>query len=91
VKPVNLNKSNSTKPGGYTDWKRKIIEATQTQDSDTDNGQYISLLIPKFSTIPRGSRLTPERLNSIIIEENLTPQKKELFTEILYNKKAAFT
>jgi len=27
----------------------------------------------------------------MIIEKNLTPQEKKLFTEILYNKKTAFT
>ena len=91
MKPVNLDKSNNTKPEEYTDWKRRVIEVTQIQDSDTDSGQYISLLIPKFSTIPRGSRLTPERLNSIIIGKNLTPQEKKLFTEILYNREAIFT
>ncbi len=37
VKPVNLNKSDSTKLGGYTDWKRRVIEATQTQNFDTGN------------------------------------------------------
>ncbi len=28
VKPVDFNESDSIKLGGYTDWKRKIIEIT---------------------------------------------------------------
>ncbi len=36
MKPVDLDKLNNTKPGEYTDWKRKIIEITQTQDSNTN-------------------------------------------------------
>ena len=38
MKPVDLDELDNTKLGGYTDWKRRIIEITQTQDSDTDNG-----------------------------------------------------
>ncbi len=30
MKPVNLDKLDDTKLGGYTDWKRRIIEVTQT-------------------------------------------------------------
>ena len=29
IKPVNLNKSNNIKLGGYVDWKRRVIEITQ--------------------------------------------------------------
>jgi len=35
MKSVNLDESNGIKLREYTDWKRKIIEITQTQDSDT--------------------------------------------------------
>ena len=91
MKLVNLNKSDGTKPGGYVDWKRKIIEVTQTQDSDTGGGQYVSFFISKFSAIPRGFRFTPERLSSMTVGEDLISQEKELFTEILYNKKVTST
>jgi len=30
VKSVDLDKSDGTKLGGYTDWKRRVIEVTQT-------------------------------------------------------------
>ena len=35
VKSVDLGESDGTKSGGYTDWKRRVIEVTQTQDFDT--------------------------------------------------------
>jgi len=72
VKPVNLSELDGIKLGGYTDWKRRVIEATQIQDSDTNIGQYTSLFISKFFIILRGSRLTPERLSSMIVGEDLT-------------------
>ncbi len=30
VKSVNLNKSDDIKPGGYANWKKRVIEVTQT-------------------------------------------------------------
>ncbi len=36
MKLVDLGESDNTKPEEYTDWKRRIIEATKTQNSDTD-------------------------------------------------------
>jgi len=38
MKLINLGESDSTKPGEYIDWKRRIIEITKTQDFDTNSG-----------------------------------------------------
>lgn len=43
-------------------------------------------LIPKFSSIPKGARLSLERLRKIIIQDNKTIQEKEVFTKMLYNR-----
>jgi len=40
----------------------------------------------KFSDIERGSRLIKERLNSLIIKEDLMKQEKKLFIEMFYNR-----
>jgi hypothetical protein len=52
-------------------------------------GKYDYLLISKFSIISREARLTPKRLAKIKIGEKLLKAKKDLLTEILYNRKAA--
>lgn len=45
-------------------------------------------LIPKFTFIVKRARLTLEQLVKIMMENSITKQKKEVFTEMLYNKKA---
>jgi hypothetical protein len=51
--------------------------------------KYDYLLISKFSTINRKTRLTFKRFARIKIEKKLLKAKKDLLTEILYNRKAA--
>jgi hypothetical protein len=53
------------------------------------SGKYDHLLIPKFFTIGRKARLTPERFTEIKIGKKLLKIEKDLLTKILYNRKAA--
>ncbi len=38
MKLVDFGELDDIKPERYTDWKRRIIEVTQTQNFDTNNG-----------------------------------------------------
>jgi hypothetical protein len=51
--------------------------------------KYDYLLISKFSTINRKTRLTPERLAKMKIGKELLEIEKDFLTEILYNCKTA--
>ncbi len=51
--------------------------------------QYSYWLISKFIPISKGARITPERLQRMIIEDGMTPQENDLLTEMLYNREAA--
>ena len=53
------------------------------------NRPYADWLIPKFSSIARGSRLTPERLDAMIFGPSLTQQEKDVLVEVLYNREEA--
>ncbi len=50
--------------------------------------KYTHWLIPKFISIAKRARLTPERLGKMIIGEGMTAQEKEVLTEMLYNRAA---
>jgi hypothetical protein len=52
-------------------------------------GKYDYLLISKFSIISRETRLISKRLTEIKIGKKLLEIKKDLLTEILYNRKTA--
>jgi len=45
-------------------------------------------LIPKFSNIPRGTRLTTEHISGLKIGMGITNQEKEILMEVLYNGEA---
>ncbi len=46
-------------------------------------------MIPKFSDIEEGSRLTPERAEKLRIGSDITEQEKDLFLMMLFNREVA--
>ena len=54
-----------------------------------DTGKYAGILVPKFSTIKRGERLTPERLAKLEMGKELRPAERKLLKEMLFNREAA--
>jgi hypothetical protein len=67
VKPVDLDELDGSIPGGSKFWREDMIrEEMKNVDSDLDD-LYAKWLIPKFSKIAKGSRLTPERIEKLIV------------------------
>jgi hypothetical protein len=52
-------------------------------------GKYRTYLIPRFYDIPRGLKITKERLKSLDIGEDLSMEERELFKEMLLNREGA--
>ena len=88
-KPINLGSSDGTKPLGNPNWRAETI-AQETYVHDPES-KYAKFLIPKFSKIAKGARLKPQRLAEMRIGSNLTPQERELLTEMLYNREAVLS
>ena len=86
MQPVNSSISDGSKPDGSNDWK---VNAIKNEVPILDpNDKYTHWLIPKFTPIAKGARLTPERLAKMIIGDGMTLQEKEVLTEMLYNREA---
>ena len=85
VKPVDTDQTDGSIPGGILNWKDKALEKEKGLPK---NDKFPDYLIPKFSAIPRGSRLTPERMKKLIIGDGLLPRERELFEEMLYCREA---
>jgi hypothetical protein len=67
IKPVDLDELNNNIPGKSKFWREDMIrEEMKNVDSDSDD-LYAKWLIPKFSKIAKGSRLTPERIEKLIV------------------------
>ena len=86
VRPVDLGVSDGSKPGGILDWVEKSKLTDVVHD---EKGEYSEWLIPKFSDIEKGSRLTEERAVKLVIGEGLTVQERAVFFEMLYNREKA--
>lgn len=86
VRPVDRPQGDGSRPGGDADWKDKLFDEARLK---MQKGPFDHWLTPKFSEIPRGSRLTAERVGKLIIGPDLTPQEKELLIEMLYYREAA--
>ncbi len=86
VQPVDLDLSDGYKPNGSDVWRKNAIKREIPILDSTD--KYTYWLILKFTPIAKGARLTLERLSKIIIGDGMTTQKKDVLTEILYNREA---
>ena len=86
VRLVDSSDSDGSKPRGCIDW----FERSKAEDIPyLDSRQYSDWLTPKFSDIPKGSRLIEELIKELIIGDSLWPKEKELFIEMLYNREKA--
>jgi hypothetical protein len=86
VRPVDCGKSDGDNPGGVMNW----VEISKRSDVYHEPmGKYSKWLIPKFSDIERGSRLTEERISKLKMGTGLTKEERELFVEMLYNREKA--
>jgi hypothetical protein len=82
VRLVDLGDSDGSKLRGRSDWfERSKADDVLCQDP----GLYSNWITPKFSDIPKGSRLTKERIKDLIVGDSLWPKEKELLIEMLYN------
>ena len=77
-------------PGGVLNWK-EIIQRTERWIGPPE--PFDHLITRRFSGLPipisKGSRLTPERVDNIVMGENLLPREKELLIALLFNREAA--
>ena len=86
LQPVDLNLPDGSKPNESDAWRLDAIKR-EIRILDPTN-KYTHWLIPKFTSIAKGARLTPKRLCKMIIEEGMTAQEKEVLIEMLYNRVA---
>ena len=86
MQPVDQKLLDGSKPDGSDTWRVNAIKKEIPILDPTD--KYTHWLIPKFTPIAKGARLTPERLAKMIIGDGMTSQEKDLLTEMLYNREA---
>ncbi len=74
IQPVNSSNSDGSTLDGNKNWKKRAIQ--QERFTVEVGAKYKDLLIPKFSDLAKRSRLTPERLQKMIVDEAMILQEK---------------
>jgi hypothetical protein len=86
--PVDLGISSGEAPKGDDDWLEKARLEKPAPKHVSKFGDFN--LVGRFSDLPPGFRLTPERAEKLTIGDEMTPNEKELLLEVLMNREAAF-
>ena len=89
VKVVLVDEAHSAgiKPSGEEGCRESLIK--EEKERGLDGGAYPGVLVPKFSTIEWGRRLTQARIRKLYIGEHLTKNEQDLLLEMLFNREAA--
>jgi len=80
IRPANQQHTGGIKSEGSENWKKLLIGLPCPE-----NKKY-PWLIPKFSDIERGSRLTPERIEKLKIGKGITKEEREVLIEVLFSR-----
>jgi len=78
--PANQQHTGGIKLEESENWKKLLIGLPCPE-----NKKY-PLLIPKFSDIERGSRLTPERIEKLKIGKGITKEEREVLMEVMFSR-----
>jgi len=80
IRPASQQHTGGIKPEGSENWKKLLIGLQYPE-----NKKYL-WLIPKFSDIERGSRLTPERIEKLKIRKGVKKEEREVLMEVLFSR-----
>lgn len=90
VLPVDEGHAVGESPAGDVLWREKALaKERRLLEITGDARKYRGFLIPKFTSIVRGRRLTPTRIKQLNIGPNLRPAERDLVLQVLYNREAA--
>ena len=89
VHPAEVGYSDGSAPTWDVDWKKRRLAEEGKRGPSGPPGEFDHWLIPKFSSIPRGERLTEERVKDLVVGEGLWPRERELLVAMLYNREEA--
>ena len=84
VRPVSQLHEGGLRPRGKGNWHAEAI----SKEYYKLGGTYAGWLIPKFSDIERGLRLTEERIKKLKVGSDLSAEEHDVLLEVLFNCEA---
>ena len=89
VLPVSTSQTDGSVPGGLNDWRERALAREQAVGLYSAPYRYNQWILPRFTTFKRGTRLTPERLERLLIGDILLSSERDLLIEVLFNREGA--
>ena len=89
VLPVSTSQTDGSVPGGLNDWRERALAREQAAGLYSAPYRYNQWILPRFATFKRGTRLTPERLERLLIGDILLSSERDLLIEVLFNREGA--
>jgi hypothetical protein len=89
VRTVPLGTKDGEKPGGLEDWQEVCLARYHAKPAPDEASNFDRFLRPRITGFARGSRLTPERLERLIVGTELWDGEKQLLTELLFKREGA--
>lgn len=89
ILPLDNIPSDGTTPEGDPHWKEKRL--AKVQGLMESNAKYSDYITPKFSLMPRGTRIHGERLQGLLdqVKDTLSSEETDIFLNVMYNREAA--
>jgi hypothetical protein len=88
--PVKKLDESGDSPGGDFNWKQQVLKKVDLERAKREHTRkYKDFIIPRITGIARGARLSEERVQTISVGEDLSPEERHLFLEILYAREEA--
>jgi hypothetical protein len=91
VHPVNYGGESGEKPGGLDDWQRACFKRYHRQRVAEETTEFDDYLRPRITSFPQGQRLTQERLELMVVGDDVWPNEKKMLTAMLLKREGAFT
>lgn len=90
INPVDSSKPIES-PYRNVSWKKEGLARAHRQLETIQHkpGEWDGISFPRFSEMPKGQRLTPDRLTALKVGIDLKPRERDLLLSILSNREAA--
>ena len=89
VHPVNYSGPSGDTPGGFEDWPERCLQQYHASPAWDKPSRFDKHLHPRIATFPRGTRLSPDRAERMMVGSELTPEENDLLLEILFKREGA--
>lgn len=91
VRPVDTKDTDGSAPGGLLDWRARAIQRERATGIGRTKYKYDKYIQPRHAQFARGTRLTPDRLDKMLIGDFLSAEEKDVLVEILYNREGVLS